>query len=198
MELMKISKVFALAAVFALVAGCGDANTQDDLAEDVVAEEVHSTDATGVSVESLEMDANNAMAEAEIAAAEAAAAEAAAAEAEANKLKVILPAIRTIYFDFDKSNIRSEFYDVLNGHAAYLMANPSAKVKLEGHTDARGSAEYNNALGEYRGNAVQRYLSLQGVSANQLEVVSYGKMKLANKANSSEAHSKNRRVVFNY
>ena len=143
------------------------------------------TDATGVSVESLEMDANNAMAEAEIAAAEAA-----AAEAEANKLKVILPAIRTIYFDFDKSNIRSEFYDVLNGHAAYLMANPSAKVKLEGHTDARGSAEYNNALGEYRGNAVQRYLSLQGVSANQLEVVSYGKMKLANKANSSEAHSK--------
>lgn len=197
MELMKYSKVFALAAVFALVAGCGDSNTQDDLAEDVVAEEVHSTDAAGVSAESLDADGENAISEA--AAAEAAAAEAAAAEAaEADKLKVVLPAIRTIYFDFDKSNIRSEFYDVLNGHAAYLMANPYVKVKLEGHTDARGSAEYNNALGEYRGNAVQRYLSLQGVSANQLEVVSYGKMKLADKANSSEAHSKNRRVVFNY
>ena len=101
-------------------------------------------------------------------------------------------------FRSDKSSIRSEFYDVLNGHAAYLMANPSVKVKLEGHTDARGSAEYNNALGEQRGNAVRRYLSLQGVPANQLEVVSYGKMKLVDKSNSSQAHNKNRRVVFNY
>lgn len=195
MEIMKYSKVFALAAVVALVAGCGDANTQDGVAEDIVPEEVnaevHSSDAAGVEVESLDADASNAISEAEAAAA-------AEAEAEANRLEVILPAISTIYFDFDKSNIRSEFYDVLNGHAAYLMANPSAKVKLEGHTDARGSVEYNNALGERRGNSVQRYLSLQGVSANQLEVVSYGKMKLADKGNSAQADSKNRRVVFSY
>lgn len=181
MEMMKYSKVFALAAVFALVTGCGDANTKDGVAEEVAAEqvtaEVHSSDTEGVEIESLEADADNLVVE---------------------QVQAILPAIRTIYFDFDKSNIRSEFYDVLNGHAAYLMANPSAKVKLEGHTDARGSAEYNNALGERRGNSVQRYLSLQGVSANQLEVVSYGKMKLADKGSSAQADSKNRRVVFNY
>ncbi|NLW04408.1 MAG: OmpA family protein [Pseudomonadaceae bacterium] len=179
MELMKYSKVFALAAVLAVVAGCSSDAKQEGLVDEVAAEEVHSTDIAGVSVESLEAEANNNV----------------VTEPE---IKVVLPAIRTIYFDFDKSNIRSEFYDVLNGHAAYLMANPSAKVKLEGHTDARGSAEYNNALGEHRGNSVQRYLSLQGVSVKQLEVVSYGKMKLADKSNSSQAHSKNRRVVFNY
>lgn len=174
MELMKYSKVFALAAVFGLVAACGgDANTQEEVAEDVVAEEVHSTDeAMAEAVEDETLD--NAISD------------------------VVLPAISTIYFDFDKSTIRSEFNDVLNGHAAYLMANPSAKVKLEGHTDVRGSAEYNMALGERRGNSVERYLSQQGVSASQLEVVSYGKMQLVDKGDSSEAHSKNRRVEFNY
>lgn len=187
MELTKYTKVFALAAVFALVAGCGDANTQDGMDEDitsqVVAEEVHSSDISGVEVDSLDNDADNSVD--------------VFVESEVTN-KVIFPAIRTIYFDFDKASIRSEFYDVLNGHAAYLIANPSARVKLEGHTDARGSAEYNNALGESRGNSVQRYLSLQGVSSSQLEVVSYGKMKLADRSSSAEADSKNRRVVFSY
>ncbi|GLR62845.1 peptidoglycan-associated lipoprotein Pal [Marinospirillum insulare] len=179
MELMKHSKVFALAAVFALVAGCGgDANTQeevaDEITEEVVAEEVHSSDealAEGMSDAEDQVDAVT---------------------------DTVLPAINTIYFDFDKSNIRSEFYDVLNGHAAYLMANPSATVKLEGHTDERGTPEYNLALGERRGNSVQRYLSLQGVDASQLEVVSYGEERPAVRGQSSEAYSKNRRVEFNY
>lgn len=176
MELMKYSKVFAVATAFALLAACGgDAKTQEGVVDEVVAQEVHTND--GAIASAVDSDAS----------------------ASANTLSdVVLPAISTIYFDFDKSNIRSEFYDVLNGHAAYLMANPSAKVKLHGHTDARGSAEYNMALGERRGNSVQRYLSLQGVSLKQLEVVSYGKMQLADKGNSNEAHSKNRRVVFSY
>ena len=87
---------------------------------------------------------------------------------------------------------------MLNGHAAYLMANPSVKVKLEGHTDERGTREYNLALGERRGNSVQRYLSLQGVDASQLEVVSYGEERPAARGQSSDAYSKNRRVGFNY
>lgn len=186
MELMKHSKVFALAAVLALIAGCGSTgNTEevaDEVTEEVVAEEV-------VAEEVLSSDG----------AVSEAADSAAAAEAEANAASdAILPAINTIYFDFDKSNIRSEFYDVLNGHAAYLMANPSAKVKLEGHTDERGTPEYNLALGERRGNSVQRYLSLQGVDASQLEVVSYGEERPAVRGQSSQAYSKNRRVEFNY
>jgi len=181
MELMKYSKVFALAAVFALIAGCGNTGNSEEVTEEVteevMAEEVHSSD--GAVAEAAE--------------------DVAAAEAEANEAAdTILPAINTIYFDFDKSNIRSEFYDVLNGHAAYLMANPSVTVKLEGHTDERGTPEYNLALGERRGNSVQRYLSLQGVDASQMEVVSYGEERPAVRGQSSEAYSKNRRVEFNY
>lgn len=176
MEFIKYGKLIALAAVFALVTACGgDAKTQEDVAEEVVAEEVHADDADTVETEAVESDSDIVAQD-----------------------DVVLPAISVIYFDFDKSSIRSEFYDVLNGHAAYLMANPSTKIKLEGHTDVRGSAEYNMALGERRGNSVQRYLSMQGVSSNQLEVVSYGKMDLADTSNSDRAHSKNRRVVFSY
>ena len=178
MELMKYSKVFALAAVFVLIAGCsGDKNTQEAVVDNVMAEEVHTNDDSMANSNSAE----------------------AADQVEENiQSNVVLPAINTIRFDFDKSTIRSEFYDVLNGHAAYLMANPSAKAKLEGHTDVRGSAEYNMALGERRGNSVERYLSLQGVSASQLEVISYGKMQLLDKGNTDSAHSQNRRVEINY
>jgi len=181
MELMKYSKVFALAAVLALIAGCSSTDNTEEVMDEVIAEEVHSSD--------------GAIAEA---ADSAAAAEVETAETANAMNDAILPAINTVYFDFDKSNIRSEFYDVLNGHAAYLMANPSVKVKLEGHTDERGTPEYNLALGERRGNSVQRYLSLQGVDMSQLEVVSYGEERPAVRGQSSQAYSKNRRVEFNY
>lgn len=176
MEMMKYSKVFALAAVFALVAGCGGgATTAEETSEDVVADEVMSADAavTEAADETTE----------------------AAADAMDS---VTVPNIKTIYFDFDKSNIRSEFYNVLNGHAAYLMANPNAKVVLEGHADERGTREYNMALGERRGVSVQRYLSLQGVSSSQMEVISYGEERPAVRAQTREAYDKNRRVEVKY
>lgn len=177
MDLLKYSKVFALAAVFALVAGCGgDANTVEDEANEVVAEEVHTSD---------EAVNENADAAQELKDAK-------------EQLATIIPALNTVYFDFDKSTIRSEFQDLLKGHAKYLKSNPEASVKLEGHTDVRGSAEYNMALGERRGNAVQRFLVMEGVNANQLEVVSYGKMQLAEQGDNEAAHSKNRRVVIDY
>ncbi len=180
MELMKYSKPFALAAVLALVVGCGG-STQEGVSEDVVADEVLVTDE----------DARRAEAEA---ARREAAARAEQMQAEAGAM----PEIFTIYFDFDKSNIRSEFYDVLNAHAAYLMANPNARVVLEGHTDERGTREYNMALGERRGQSVQRYLSLQGVASSQMEVVSYGEERPAVRGTTREAHAQNRRVEFNY
>ncbi|SFX49462.1 peptidoglycan-associated lipoprotein Pal [Marinospirillum alkaliphilum] len=176
MDLMKYSKAFALAAFFALVAGCGGA-TMDDVSEDIVSQS-------------------------EIERADAALSEGidGASDAAARAIgDATLPNVRVIYFDFDKSNIRSEFYDVLNLHAAYLMANPRARVVLEGHTDERGTREYNMALGERRGNSVQRYLSLQGVSSSQMEVVSYGEERPAVRAaQSREDHAQNRRVVFVY
>lgn len=75
-----------------------------------------------------------------------------------------IPATRTIYFEYDSDAIRSEFEPVLTAHARFLRANPSATVILQGHTDERGTREYNLALGERRAGSVERYLNVQGVS----------------------------------
>lgn len=104
----------------------------------------------------------------------------------------------TIYFDFDRDNIRSEFIPTLDAHAAFLMENPRRRVRLEGHTDERGSREYNIGLGERRALSVRRYLLLQGVSADQLTTVSYGEERPAMLGSNEEAWARNRRVELVY
>src|ERR1700759_3795674 len=81
---------------------------------------------------------------------------------------------RTIYFDFDSSEIKSEYNDLITAHARYLAANPGKRVRIEGNTDERGSREYNIGLGERRAQAVRRALMLQGVTETQITTVSYG------------------------
>jgi len=103
-----------------------------------------------------------------------------------------------IYFDFDQSTIKAEFRTALNGHAAYLSQNPSASIVLEGHADERGTREYNIALGERRGNAVSRYLVVQGVSIDAIEVVSFGEERPVNAGHDSASWSENRRVEIRY
>ncbi|QTP59026.1 peptidoglycan-associated lipoprotein Pal [Billgrantia antri] len=109
-----------------------------------------------------------------------------------------IPEVRTIYFDYDRDSIRPEFESVLVSHARYLRSNGNARVVLQGHTDERGTREYNLALGERRANAVKRFLEVQGVSPSQFEVVSYGEERLAARGASEDAHAQNRRVVFAY
>ncbi|WP_027966894.1 peptidoglycan-associated lipoprotein Pal [Halomonas halocynthiae] len=109
-----------------------------------------------------------------------------------------IPDVRTIYFAFDSDTIRPEFQSVLEAHARYLRANPGTQVILQGHTDKRGTREYNLALGERRANSVKRYLDVQGVSPSQLEVVSYGEERPAVRGNTEEDFARNRRVVFAY
>ncbi len=103
-----------------------------------------------------------------------------------------------VYFGFDRSEIRPEFKDILNAHAAYLVANPQARVVLEGHCDERGTVEYNLALGERRANTVKRYLVVQGVNPSQLESVSFGEERPAVVGSDDSAWSKNRRTEINY
>jgi len=103
-----------------------------------------------------------------------------------------------IYFDFDQSTIKAEFRTALNGHAAYLSQNPSARIVLEGHADERGTREYNIALGERRGNAVSRYLVVQGVSVDAIEVVSFGEERPVNAGHDSASLAENRRVEVRY
>jgi peptidoglycan-associated lipoprotein len=107
-------------------------------------------------------------------------------------------ASRLIYFDFDSSEIRSEFNAVLAEHARVLTQNPSVRVRLEGHTDERGSPEYNIGLGERRAQAVRRALMLQGVADAQISTVSYGEERPAVLGQTEEAWAKNRRVEIVY
>jgi peptidoglycan-associated lipoprotein len=105
---------------------------------------------------------------------------------------------RTIYFDFDKADIKPEFRPILQAHAEYLSANPSVKIVLEGNTDERGTREYNMGLGERRAKAVKSFLTLQGVRDSQLQTVSYGEERPVSMCSAEECWSLNRRVEIVY
>jgi len=105
---------------------------------------------------------------------------------------------RTIYFEFDSSEISSEFQDIITAHAQYLAANPELSVVLEGHTDERGSREYNMALGERRASSVQKMMLLQGVQENQVQSVSFGEERPAAPGSDESAWQANRRVELLY
>lgn len=103
-----------------------------------------------------------------------------------------------LYFEFDRSDIASEFNAMLAAHGEYLATNSNAQVRLEGHTDERGSREYNIGLGEERSQAVRRVLLLQGAATAQLTTVSYGEERPASIGSSEEAYGLNRRVELVY
>ncbi len=84
-------------------------------------------------------------------------------------------ALKEIYFDFDKSNIRPGDAKILDASAAYLKSNPNELVLIEGHCDERGTIEYNLALGERRAKAAMNYLVAQGIDASRFTLISYGK-----------------------
>jgi peptidoglycan-associated lipoprotein len=109
-----------------------------------------------------------------------------------------LLAKKTIYFDFDSSEIKGEGTDIVAAHAKYLAANATTRVRLEGHTDERGSREYNIGLGERRAQAVRRALLLQGASDKQISTVSYGEERPAVPGHDEAAWAKNRRVEIVY
>ncbi|MEO7053112.1 MAG: peptidoglycan-associated lipoprotein Pal [Rhodanobacter sp.] len=105
---------------------------------------------------------------------------------------------RVVYFDFDKSEIKPEFQQIMACHAKYLQDRPTAQMRLEGNTDERGTREYNLGLGERRGNAVASALQANGASASQMAVISYGKEKPVCRQHNEDCWSKNRRVEIVY
>lgn len=115
-----------------------------------------------------------------------------------NETAAELLKVRIYYFGTNLSDITSISYGGLNAHADYLKKSPQTKLQLSGHTDERGTREFNLALGERRANAVARYLVTLGVNANQLSVVSYGKEKPAADGHDEESWSQNRRVELDY
>lgn len=105
---------------------------------------------------------------------------------------------RSIYFDYDSAEIRSEYRPVIEAHAQYLAEHSDTVVTLEGNTDERGSREYNLALGERRAESVKRQMVLLGASAGQIKVVSYGEERPVADGHDEEAWRLNRRVDIVY
>lgn len=105
---------------------------------------------------------------------------------------------RTYYFDYDSNVVREEDKPAIYANANYLASHPGVKIMLEGHTDPRGSREYNIGLGERRAKAVASLLLARGVSTSQISVVSYGAEKLASSGHSESEFQQDRRVVLVY
>ncbi|MDH4074076.1 MAG: peptidoglycan-associated lipoprotein Pal [Gammaproteobacteria bacterium] len=103
-----------------------------------------------------------------------------------------------IYFDFDQSELRAEYADLLQRHASRLSSDRRASVRLEGHADERGSREYNIGLGERRAQAVRRLLMIQGAGAEQISTVSFGEERPAAFGSDEESYQLNRRVELKY
>ncbi|ARU32045.1 peptidoglycan-associated lipoprotein [Sulfuriferula sp. AH1] len=146
-----------------------------------------------------------AKAAAEKAAADKAAAEAAALErarlaSQANPLKdpSNILSQRSVYFDFDKYNVKDDFRPMIEAHAAYLTSHKDAKVTLQGNTDDRGSREYNLALGQRRADSVRKALNLLNVPESQMEAVSFGEEKPKATGEDEAAWSQNRRTDIVY
>ena len=104
---------------------------------------------------------------------------------------------RVFYFDFDSDRVRGEYMASVKAHAEYASRNGS-KVRLEGHTDERGTREYNIGLGERRAQAVQRMLAAQGVSVSSLRLLSFGEERPQELGHDESAWGQNRRVEIIY
>jgi len=100
---------------------------------------------------------------------------------------------RSVYFDYDKFEIKPEFKDLVAAHARFLVDNRQFKMLIQGHTDERGSREYNLALGQKRADAVKKALVLLGAREDQVESVSLGEEKPSCVEQSEACWSKNRR-----
>lgn len=103
---------------------------------------------------------------------------------------------RTIYFDFDRSDLRPDAREGLQANASYLKGNSGVAITIEGNCDERGSNEYNLALGKRRAEAAYKYLVDLGVESSRMTTVSYGEEKAAVEGHNELAWAKNRRDDF--
>lgn len=103
-----------------------------------------------------------------------------------------------IYFDFDSSKVRDDHADLVKHHGKYLALHADERIRLEGHTDERGSREYNIALADRRAQAIKKLLTFEGASSDQITIISYGEEKPAVLGHDEESWSLNRRAELVY
>lgn len=175
---MKIRQMFVLALLAALLAGCSQPTMPDPDAEtDSVG--MSGSDADGGSMADTDAMGGDDMEGGEF-------------------FEEEEPLTTVIYFDFDQSELRPEYADLLARHAATLANNSRTMMRLEGHADERGSREYNIGLGERRSQAVRRMLLIQGGASNQISTVSFGEERPAAFGSDEQAYEQNRRVEIRY
>lgn len=104
----------------------------------------------------------------------------------------------TVYFDFDSDAIKPEAARILDQQAQFLNSNQGARVQVAGHTDERGTREYNMSLGERRAAAVRSYLASKGVNTANIEIVSFGEEQPVATGSNEGAWSQNRRAELSY
>lgn len=105
---------------------------------------------------------------------------------------------RSVYFDFDKFQVKDEYKAVVESHGKYVGSQSTLKIKIEGNADERGGREYNLALGQKRADAVARALKVYGVKDQQVEAVSFGSEKPVAKGHDEAAWAQNRRADVTY
>lgn len=108
------------------------------------------------------------------------------------------PANHTYYFAFDDSEVNARYLDSIKAQARFLLNHPNARLRLEGHTDERGSREYNISLGWGRAKSVAWIIKKAGISSKQIAIVSYGKERPVDASSTPRAWQKNRRVELVY
>jgi peptidoglycan-associated lipoprotein len=104
--------------------------------------------------------------------------------------------LRTVHFEFDKSDIADDQVEILKANAAWIRSHPQYKILLEGHCDERDTIEYNLHLGERRASSVMQYLIDLGIPAERLRTISYGEERPVDPGHAEEAWAKNRRAEF--
>jgi peptidoglycan-associated lipoprotein len=101
----------------------------------------------------------------------------------------------TVYFGYDESSLSAEAQATLDRQAAFLKANPTIRIVIEGHCDERGTREYNLALGDRRASAARDYLVAKGVNSSRLATISYGKERPAVGGSNDTSYALNRRSM---
>ncbi|MDI1302814.1 MAG: peptidoglycan-associated lipoprotein Pal [bacterium] len=201
MLISRHAKIFAAALFAVSLAACTTTKTADtsaavaeqSAAEKAAADKAAADKAAADAAARASAASTNSGIESQSLADKAAADAAAKANQLANSLNV-----KVFHFDYDNATIATSDYDALKAHALYLSKNPAARVQVGGHTDERGTREYNMALGERRAKAVAAFLTSNGAKSGQLEVISYGEEKPVATGDSEEVWARNRRVELEY
>jgi peptidoglycan-associated lipoprotein len=103
---------------------------------------------------------------------------------------------RSVYYEFDKYDVKPEYRALVESHARWLKSNPGARLTIEGNADEQGSREYNLALGQRRAESVSKLMMLMGVKGEQIEAISYGEERPRLNGHDEKAWSENRRSDF--